>query len=89
MTAEEQVRNLSLLRLHVSCDDDPSVVPRILGHLQNINVTPRHVAVDFSHTGRLSLRLDVCGLSEERLTLIAARIGQFVPVANAYWARLV
>jgi len=36
-----------LLRLRVTTDGDPSVLPRLLGQFQNLNVTPRQVMAEF------------------------------------------
>jgi len=73
------------LRLQVTADGDPSVLPRLLGLFQNINCTPRSVLAEFDIHARMHLNVDVSGLAEERLTLIAGKIGQNPCVLNAYW----
>jgi hypothetical protein len=74
-----------LLRLRVTADGDPSVLPRVLGQFQNLNFSPRQVRAEFDVQARLHLSVDVCGMSEERLSLITAKIGQSPCVLNAYW----
>jgi hypothetical protein len=78
-----------LLRLHVTSDGDPSVLPRLLGLFQNLNVTPRAVLAEFGIDALMHLSIDVCGLHEARLNLIAGKIGQTPCVHNAYWHYLI
>ena len=85
MTADELSMTAALLCLRVSTDGDPSVLTRLLGHFQNLNVTPRRVVAEFGSNALLHLAIDVTGLSEERLTLITAKVGQNPCVLNAYW----
>lgn len=75
----------SLLRLRVTTDGDPSVLPRLLGQFQNLNVSPRQVRAEFGLHSRMHLSIDVSGMSEERLSLITSKIGQSPCVLNAYW----
>jgi hypothetical protein len=86
MTVEkDSTETTALLRLRVSTEPDPSTLPRVLGLLQNLNVTPRRIVAEFATTGLVHVQIDVSGLSERRLSLIAAKIAQSVPVLNAYW----
>jgi hypothetical protein len=78
----------SLLRLRVATEYDPGVLPRLLGYLTNLNVTPRRVQAEFATTGLMYVEIDVVGLSEARLTLIAGKIAQLVPVVNSHWCRI-
>ena len=78
----------ALLCLRVSTDGDPSVLTRLLGYFHNLNVTPRRVVAEFSSSSQLHLTVDVSGMSEERLTLITAKVGQNPSVLNAYWHHL-
>ena len=87
MTAAETHTPVALLCLRVSSDSDPGVLVRLLGCFQNLNVTPRRVVAEFGGNERLHLQIDVTGLSEDRLTLIAAKIGRNPSVHNAYWYR--
>jgi hypothetical protein len=76
---------LRRLCLRVTAEADPSVLTRLLGHLQHLNLTPRRVVAEWRITDTMEVQIEVCGLSEERLTNVVARIGQFVPVLHAYW----
>ena len=75
----------ALLRLRVATDGDPSVLPRLMGFFQNLNVMPRRVHAEFGIGAEMFLAVDVFGLGEERLDLIAAKIGQTPCVLSAYW----
>jgi hypothetical protein len=75
----------TLLRLRVATEADPSVLPRLLGYFQNLNLIPRQVNAEFGINALMHLQIDVTGLPEERLTLIAAKVGQFPHVLSAYW----
>jgi hypothetical protein len=79
----------ALYRLRVSSDGDPSVLPRLLGYFQNLNVTPRQVKAEFGTSALMHLQLDVSGLAEHRMTLITGKIGQSPGVLNAYWHHLI
>jgi hypothetical protein len=89
MTAEERdPPTTALLCLRVTTDCDPSVLPRLLGHFHNLNVTPRRVLAELGSGSQLHVKVDVSGLSEERLSLITAKLGQNPCVLNAYWHHL-
>jgi hypothetical protein len=88
MTAEDHLPTVALLRLRVSTDGDPSVLTRLLGHFHNLNVTPRRVVADFGLNSQLHVKIDVAAMSEERLSLITAKISQNPCVLNAYWHHL-
>ena len=91
MTTDEPdaTRPQSLLRVRVTTDGDPSVLTRLLGYLQNLNVTPRRLDAAFGSEARMHLAVDIFGLAEERVSLITAKIGQHPCVLNAYWHYLV
>jgi hypothetical protein len=78
----------ALLCLRVSTDGDPSVLTRVLGHFHNLNVTPRRVVAEFGSNNLLHVSVDISGMSEERLTLITAKVGQNPSVLNAFWHHL-
>jgi hypothetical protein len=80
-TAEKQ----ALLRLRVATEADPNALARVLAHFQSLNITPRRIVAEFATTGVMHVQVDVSGLPEARLTIIAAKIAQAVPVLNAYW----
>ena len=85
MTAADPTLTTALLCLRVSTDGDPSVLTRLLGHFHNLNLTPRRVLAEFGSDSHMHVKVDVSGLSEERLTLITAKVGQNPCVLNAYW----
>jgi hypothetical protein len=87
-TDDPETTTAALLRLRVTTDGDASVLPRLLGQFQNINITPRQVMAEFGAQALMHLSIDVCGLSEERLSLITAKIGQNPCVLNAHWHHL-
>jgi hypothetical protein len=78
----------SLCRLRVHADADPGAIARVLERFQNLNCLPRRVNAEFGSDDRVHIEVDVLGLSEEQVTLIAGRIGEAVCVVNAYWHRL-
>ncbi len=88
MTAANPPPTIVLLCLRVSTDGDPSVLTRLLGHFNNMNVTPRRVVAEFDSNAFLHVQVDVSGLSEQRLSLITAKVGQNPSVLNAYWHHL-
>lgn len=76
------------LCLRVNADADPGALARVLTSFQTLNVVPRRVVAELGTTGTLYIRIDVTGLTERHLSLIAAKIGQVPSVGNAYWHRL-
>ena len=60
-------------------------VGRLLGHFQNLNVIPHRIVAEFATTGIIHVYIDISGLSESRMSMIAAKVGQWVPVLNVYW----
>jgi hypothetical protein len=85
---EDHVSPTALLRLRVSADSDPSVLARLIGLLQNLNVTPRRVAAEYGINSVMHLEIDLCGFPEERLSLLAAKMAQTPCVLSAYWHHL-
>jgi hypothetical protein len=91
MTSEAAVledTTTQALCLRVSADADPGALSRVLNSFQTLNVVPRRVVAELGTSGTLYIRIDVTGLTEGHLTLIAAKIGQVPCVGNAYWHRL-
>jgi hypothetical protein len=78
----------SLLQLRVVSEADPSALVRVLQQFQNLNFVPRRVTAECSTTGVFHMNVDVFGLSEERLNVIAEKVGQVPCVLNAYWCRV-
>ncbi len=79
------VESFSLLRLRVVAEADAGALMRVLERFQNLGVLPRRVIAEFTTTDALSIQLDVAGLEESRLTLIAAKLGELPCVTQAYW----
>jgi hypothetical protein len=79
------VESFSLLRLRVVAEADAGVLMRVLERFQNLGVLPRRVIAEFSSADSLNIQLDVAGLEEARLSLIAAKLGEMPCVTQAYW----
>ena len=91
MTPEQAVLQETVtqaLCLRVSADADPGALARVLSCFQTLNVVPRRVVAELGATGMLYIRIDITGLTETHLSLIAAKVGQVPCVGNAYWHRL-
>jgi hypothetical protein len=84
MNAQE----LSLWRLRVTADADPGVVARVLERFQNLNVLPRRVVAEADTNNRFRIEVDVLGMPEAQMTLVAIKLRQNTSVLNAYWHRL-
>jgi hypothetical protein len=86
MTVEKETpESFKLLRLRVATEADPGALARVLAHFQNSNVIPHRISAELATTGLMHVQIDVSGLPEGRLTPIAAKIAQMVPVLNVYW----
>jgi hypothetical protein len=75
-------------RLQVVADADPGAIARVVERFQNLNIVPRRVTAEFSSNDLLHIEVDVCGVPDEQLVLIACKIRQATSVVNAYWHRL-
>ena len=64
---------LSVLRLKVVAEADSGALMRVLERFQNLGVLPRRVIAEFTTTDVMSIQVDVSGIEENRLTLIAAK----------------
>ena len=82
------LEKLSLCRLRVVADNDPGAVARVLERFQNLNVLPRRIIAECTSNDTLHIQVDVFGLAEEQLRLVAAKIRQAPSIVNAYWHRL-
>jgi hypothetical protein len=88
MSADEfDSPNWSRMTLRVTTDGDPSSLTRVLGYFHNLNITPNRVLAEFASNELLHLQIDVTGVSEKRLTLIAAKAAQIPCVLKAFWHR--
>ncbi|MHB1541699.1 MAG: hypothetical protein ACYCUE_07110 [Steroidobacteraceae bacterium] len=89
MVTEEALEEVTqLLCLRVRADGDPGALTRVVSFFQTLNVVPRRVLAEFGSDETLHIRVDVAGLAECRLSLIAAKIGEIPAIENAYWHRL-
>lgn len=79
------VESFSLLRLRVVAEADAGALMRVLERFQNLGILPRKVIAEFTTSDLLSIQLDVAGLEESRLSLIAAKLGELPCVTHAYW----
>jgi hypothetical protein len=75
-------------RLQVVADADPGAIARVVERFQNLNIMPRRLTAEFSANGLLHIEVDVCGISDERLALIAGKIRQGPCILNAHWCRV-
>jgi hypothetical protein len=75
-------------RLQVVADADPGAIARVVERFQNLNIIPRRVIAEFSSNDLLHIEVDVCGIPDAQLALIAAKIRQSFCIVNAYWHRL-
>jgi hypothetical protein len=75
-------------RLQVVADCDPGAIARVVERFQNLNIVPRRLTAEFASNDLLHIEVDVCGLSDEQLALIAAKIRQAPCIVNVYWHRL-
>jgi hypothetical protein len=79
---------VSLLRLRVVAEADPGAIARVIERFQNLNILPRRIIAEFGVNDTIHIQVDVCGLPEEQLRIIAAKIGQATSIVNAYWHRV-
>jgi hypothetical protein len=75
-------------RLQVVADADPGAIARVVERFQNLNIIPRRMSAEFTSNDILHIEVDVCGLPDEQLALIAGKIRQAPCIVNAYWHRL-
>jgi hypothetical protein len=71
-------------RLQVVADADPGAIARVVERFQNLNIIPRRLSAEFSSNGLLHIEVDVCGISDEQLALIASQIRQAPCILNAH-----
>jgi hypothetical protein len=80
--------HFSRRRLQVVADADPGAIARVVERFQNLNLIPQRVLAEFSSNDLLHIEVDVCGVADEQLAPIAAKIRQATSVVNAYWHRV-
>lgn len=83
--AEEPARALCL---RVVAEPDPGALARVLNHFLSLNAVPRRVVAEFGFSGMQYIRIDVVGMTERALSLIAGKLAQAPLIENAYWHRL-
>lgn len=77
--------SLQVLSLSVTAEADPGALPRLLNNFQQLNVLPRRVVAEYGSDELLHVRIDVAGVSEARLSVMAAKMDQIPSVIRAYW----
>jgi hypothetical protein len=82
------VLTVSLFRLRVIASADPGAVARVIERFQNLNIMPRRVIAEFGINETIHIQVDVCGMPEDQIKIVAAKIGQATSVVSAYWHRL-
>jgi hypothetical protein len=75
-------------RLQVVADTDPGAIARVVERFHNLNIIPRRLSAEFSSNDLLHIEVDVCGVPDEQLALIAGKIRQAPSIVNARWHRL-
>ena len=76
---------VSLLRLKVIAEADAGALMRVLERFHNLGVLPRRVIAEFTTADSLSIQVDIAGIEESRMSLIAAKLAQIPCVSQAYW----
>lgn len=79
---------VSLLRLRVVADADPGAIARVIERFQNLNFVPRRVIAEFGTDDKIHIQVDVCGMPEAQLTLIAQKVAHSTSIIGAHWHRL-
>jgi hypothetical protein len=75
-------------RLHAVAGADPGAIARVVERFQNLNIVLRRLTAEFSSNDLLYIEVDVCGVPNKQLALIACKIRQATSIVNAYWHRL-
>ena len=75
-------------RLQVVSDADPGAIARVVERFQNLNIVPRRLVAELSSDELLYIAVDVCGIDEQQLALIQAKIRQSPCIVSAYWHRV-
>jgi hypothetical protein len=83
--SEGELATASLRRLRVVAEADPGALARVLARFVNLNVMPRRVIAELGSPDKMYIQVDVCGLPERSVALIADKVRQDVHVINAYW----
>ena len=65
--------SVSLLRLRVVADADPGALARVIEGFQQLNCVPRRVIAELNADNMIHIEVDVHGIRESQLELIAKR----------------
>jgi hypothetical protein len=87
MSRSDNTNRSDQYHLCVTAEADPGALARILERFQNLNLVPRRVVAEWIANDTLHVQVDIVGLSEERVSLIAAKLSQAPSVLSAYWCR--
>ena len=79
---------VSLFRLRVVADADAGAIARVLERFQNLNILPRRVVAEFGINEIVHIEVDVCGIPEQQLKVITAKIASATSIVSAHWHRL-
>jgi len=82
---DERSSSTALLCLRVEAEVDPAAIIRVLERFQALNIIPRRVRADLASNGVIYIEVQVTDLTEHRLTLITAKIGQIPTTLDACW----
>jgi hypothetical protein len=74
-----------VLRLRVVADADPVAIALVADRFRNLNFLPRRLLAEFGTNDRVDIQVDVCGMTEEQLALIAQKIAQSPCVHHTHW----
>jgi hypothetical protein len=85
MNVESLPSTAALLRLRVTAEAELGALARVLERFQNLNVVPRRVVAEMGSGDVLHIQVDIVGMTEERLTLIAAKLNEALSIRQAYW----
>jgi hypothetical protein len=77
--------SFSLLRLRVVADADPAALGAVVQRFQNLNILPWRISAEFGADDLLHIEVDVCGMTEEQLSLIANKIAQSPSMHRTHW----
>lgn len=77
-----------LFRLQVVSDADPTAIARVVERFTNLNVVPRRLLAEFGSNDTLHIQVDVFGLSEDQLSLVAAKIGEAPAIISTRFHRV-
>ena len=66
----------TLLRLRVVADADAGALARVLERFQNLNLVPRKVLAELSIKGVFHVEIDITGIRQDCMDIIAAKIGE-------------